>query len=642
MRPSQCGIWDFISKPSPPLEDVNRTASGKIYEELGQNQIRVVKLHAAPADMYDIICSLQTIKLETGVTKDYEALSYVWGTTDNPATITLNGQPYNITRNLEAALRRLRNAKKARYLWVDALAINQSSISERGRQVRLMPNVYASGKQTIIWLGPQSKNALATLVFMKLFNTNKDGEKPSFLEHVNSDAIITNAYRFMTMPYWKRAWVFQEAVRSKSVEIQAGEFSAPFEGLLKFWSVLKIIMDEQQGELSNTQSMAFRVAKAQLSAMPIDLIRPRGLAEVPLFNFKRWLEDFALQRNCQDPRDKVFAAYSLFSEDIRRRISLSYELSTQQVFTDITRAFVQIEGPFAIMEEIDHIGSASEFVDDSPSWVPAYIGSDGTRGPSVRRSLFSGLSEDPKVEALQTRARATGEFYLGDGQRVLQVSGYLIGTCSRVSSSFQKAKMIKDVAWQDYTLEELGRVLRHCKTCAQDLGVEAEQMASFTYTFLGPRVLSLETAVDWLRLIEIVSEHDVPMAEIFTGMLKGSAADADGFIGTPEWFLNSFQAMTATHAGRSMFSFAPSVPFASDDPVPEAEQEANVGIGVDKTQPGDEIYVIPGSLDPFILRSCHNGHRIVGNAFIGRLRDPTWLWDKIEEKDLKLDMLSIV
>jgi hypothetical protein len=39
-------------------------------------------------------------------------------------------------------------------LWIDALAINQSSIDERNKQVRIMPKIYSAARQTVIWLGP--------------------------------------------------------------------------------------------------------------------------------------------------------------------------------------------------------------------------------------------------------------------------------------------------------------------------------------------------------------------------------------------------------------------------------------------------------------------------------------------------------
>lgn len=58
-----------------------------------------------------------------------------------------------ITRNLDDALRKLRLKKESRYLWVDAICINQEDVHERGHQVRLMRAIYKNAKATLIWIG---------------------------------------------------------------------------------------------------------------------------------------------------------------------------------------------------------------------------------------------------------------------------------------------------------------------------------------------------------------------------------------------------------------------------------------------------------------------------------------------------------
>jgi hypothetical protein len=53
------------------------------------------------------------------------------------------------TRNLDSALRHLRQSKKSRLIWIDALCINQSDISEKCIQVSDMGNVYRLAETTI-------------------------------------------------------------------------------------------------------------------------------------------------------------------------------------------------------------------------------------------------------------------------------------------------------------------------------------------------------------------------------------------------------------------------------------------------------------------------------------------------------------
>lgn len=61
----------------------------------------------------------------------YEALSYVWGDPDITVPIQLHGSGHKVTRNLELALRYIRLGDRERVMWVDALCINQTDISEK-------------------------------------------------------------------------------------------------------------------------------------------------------------------------------------------------------------------------------------------------------------------------------------------------------------------------------------------------------------------------------------------------------------------------------------------------------------------------------------------------------------------------------
>lgn len=105
----------------------------------------------------------------------YEALSYTWGSSDNPQTVhvddSLSHQPTTllIGQNLACAIRHLRYSDRPRTLWVDAICINQDDIQERGNQVACMGHIYSLASRVIAWLGPQTSNsglALSTLEFL--------------------------------------------------------------------------------------------------------------------------------------------------------------------------------------------------------------------------------------------------------------------------------------------------------------------------------------------------------------------------------------------------------------------------------------------------------------------------------------------
>ena len=99
----------------------------------------------------------------------YEALSYTWGehgaeTGRRRNILSVDEKELSIQPNLAAALKRLR--LKAcdspcsrlcptctRFLWIDAVCINQSDGLERTEQVAIMSWMYATAERTIVWLG---------------------------------------------------------------------------------------------------------------------------------------------------------------------------------------------------------------------------------------------------------------------------------------------------------------------------------------------------------------------------------------------------------------------------------------------------------------------------------------------------------
>jgi hypothetical protein len=53
-------------------------------------------------------------------------------------------------------LRYLRKRNFERYLWIDAICINQADADEKGMQFTMMGSIYAQASRVLIWLGPPS------------------------------------------------------------------------------------------------------------------------------------------------------------------------------------------------------------------------------------------------------------------------------------------------------------------------------------------------------------------------------------------------------------------------------------------------------------------------------------------------------
>jgi hypothetical protein len=135
------------------------------YDELPNDSIRLADLQ--PAKFEDpIVINLRTEHFDPESKSSnipfYEALSYAWGSRENPSSIRIHGAEdgdLEITRDLEAALRHLRYPDRLLTLWVDAICINQANEIEKGAQVAMMGDLYRFAARVIVWLGPEANHS---------------------------------------------------------------------------------------------------------------------------------------------------------------------------------------------------------------------------------------------------------------------------------------------------------------------------------------------------------------------------------------------------------------------------------------------------------------------------------------------------
>ena len=125
----------------------------KIYQSLvvDRKEVRLAVLRPANSYTADIRCDLQVVSLYDD--PQYHAISYVWGDSKKVRPIYLNGILWQVTENLESALRRVRALRRYTCLWIDAICINQSCSAERGYQVSIMGSIYAGAIEVLVWFG---------------------------------------------------------------------------------------------------------------------------------------------------------------------------------------------------------------------------------------------------------------------------------------------------------------------------------------------------------------------------------------------------------------------------------------------------------------------------------------------------------
>jgi hypothetical protein len=121
------------------------------YHPLEKESIRLLRVYPDDDFDADIICDIRHVNLHDK--PNYAALSYTWGPPAYDRAILVNNFYFEITSNLDFALRTFRKTKW-QMIWVDQICINQQDITERSEQVSLMWQIYSKALCVFISLGP--------------------------------------------------------------------------------------------------------------------------------------------------------------------------------------------------------------------------------------------------------------------------------------------------------------------------------------------------------------------------------------------------------------------------------------------------------------------------------------------------------
>ncbi|KAF5231667.1 hypothetical protein FANTH_13335 [Fusarium anthophilum] len=166
------------------------------YESLGGTKIRVLRLFKG--HFGDLLRGdFETVSIQDGRDNatPYEAVSYTWAKgngkreKDHAIFIGERWESLPITENCYDALQNCRFDDRDRRLWVDAICINQSNISERTHQVSMMRHIYSTASRVLIYLG---------------------------MDDTRSGSELTHDPKILSdNPYFSRIWVVQEIASAK-------------------------------------------------------------------------------------------------------------------------------------------------------------------------------------------------------------------------------------------------------------------------------------------------------------------------------------------------------------------------------------------------------------------------------------------
>ena len=158
-------------------------------------------------------------------TVSYEAMSWCWGPGKETRKIRVkrNGRAYEfmVSPLLEDALKALRLKDQDRYLWIDAICIDQANLEERNSQVPKMDRIYGGATNVCIWIGQSYENSDDAIDFI----SNKILNVWDF-DRLCQDELETNSWgaliNLMRRDWFSRRWVVQEIALAKRGTLHCG------------------------------------------------------------------------------------------------------------------------------------------------------------------------------------------------------------------------------------------------------------------------------------------------------------------------------------------------------------------------------------------------------------------------------------
>ncbi|KAI7360823.1 hypothetical protein KC354_g8565 [Hortaea werneckii] len=388
-----------------------------------------------------LCCRIQNFTLDHA--PPYEALSYVWGHKDGREALACNSDLLHVKHNLEQALFALRFPDRPRFLWVDAVCINQKDYEERAQQVRIMRQIYAKAERVVIWLGPRSPNDEHALRLARNLGRLSTSREPSpedhfalFWDQSVVKALIaeeragrvpetlfaaTELADLFDREWFSRIWCVQEVFASREAVIKIEDIEAPF------------------SELVSAARYAILIRERYLPSRPLEFWgvvashkyggRPFSSVEDSVGNLEKVLIS-TRNFHATDPKDKIFALMGFADESkgavgaytppesnsdatgtilIRtlvgfiasqipgepqqpRLLKIDYHKSVMEVYRDTTR-FLLRKAP-RVADVLGQVQHTEETISNPhwPSWVPDWSRPKNTSFPAAM-PLFSADSK---------------------------------------------------------------------------------------------------------------------------------------------------------------------------------------------------------------------------------------------------------
>lgn len=392
-----------------------------VYKHLDDGSFRVFILF--PGLQNDVlrgeICTMP-------LTKDrrYRTLSYVWGPESQPThTILTPDGIVTVKASLNEALLSLRQKSSRMHLWIDAICIDQKNTEEKIHQIRLLPRIYQNASCTVAFLGADKRSNDAITALMQINAKSvcgldmkgwpKDLPHPPLSWEGSSipgaeSQVWADVVAFFRRPWFRRAWIVQEAVAAPTVTMVCGGLAFDWNDIFE---AMKIVDDDLEMSAADQRSWGpfitlgfHRESEAQQIRYP--------LAQL-LESYRHVHSGWA--------RDRFFALLGLASDGDNPEYAPDYDTSFENIVVRIARAFVA-QGRGMTLLNAAGLGPQP---DRFPSWVPDWT------------TTTAGSLADLPSPSISFNASGNSEedMYCGDEAGMLAITGRLVDAIMKINES---------------------------------------------------------------------------------------------------------------------------------------------------------------------------------------------------------------
>jgi Heterokaryon incompatibility protein (HET) len=371
-----------------------------------KKEIRLLKFH--PGGTSFLVWELHIASLNDK--PDYLALSHAWQRGEPNRAVEIEGRIFLVTESVYLMLSHLQRRFPGESFWIDAICINQQSITEKNQQVPLMTEIFSTAKTVVIWLGNDTPGAELACSFLRRAattlqpsNTETPDNYTSFISLANElnisstqlEELVRGLCNFLERPWFYRTWIIQEMVLPEAnpiilygnVEFEWDEsIVMGVSRLIPIVSAPEILETERELYASKdmirlkdlagwgTGGGVFRSLYVLRCCyhFPSEGIwtkqqRPREGLPLEMVVIE------AMFSLATDPRDKLHGLLGLLAEEDRQSIIVDYNRTASEVYQSFVQYWIQSQKDLRILSHVLWCRPKNHTL-IYPSWVPDFNG----------------------------------------------------------------------------------------------------------------------------------------------------------------------------------------------------------------------------------------------------------------------------